>query len=205
MTACIPLATAILAPVTIVPALEVGLNGYFRKPSEYGAFMKLGHVAKVAPSREETTPHSHGRTNLLHPGNLFHVRPGILFALPRTAGAKTERVRFRRYEADHIALDVVAGGAGLLVLSEMYYPGWIATVNGKAAKIYPVDGALRGIHVSAGSNAIELEYAPSSFHTGAALSLLTLTCLAAGSVYVVRQARGQAGDRSSGRPNLPCW
>jgi chemotaxis family two-component system response regulator Rcp1 len=35
---------------------RLGTNGYFRKPSEYAEFMKLGHVAKALLSLEETTP-----------------------------------------------------------------------------------------------------------------------------------------------------
>jgi chemotaxis family two-component system response regulator Rcp1 len=35
---------------------RLGTNGYFRKPSEYAEFMKLGHVAKALLSREEATP-----------------------------------------------------------------------------------------------------------------------------------------------------
>jgi two-component system, chemotaxis family, response regulator Rcp1 len=35
---------------------RLGTNGYFRKPSEYADFMKLGHVVKVLLSREETAP-----------------------------------------------------------------------------------------------------------------------------------------------------
>jgi hypothetical protein len=35
---------------------RLGTNGYFRKPSEYAEFMKLGQVAKALLSREETTP-----------------------------------------------------------------------------------------------------------------------------------------------------
>ena len=85
-------------------------------------------------------------------------------------------------------MDVNAESAGLLVLMpEMYYPGWVATINGKEAKIYRVDGALRGIAVPAGANKVELIYSPSSFREGAAVSLLTLVCVVAGWVYVRRR------------------
>jgi hypothetical protein len=102
---------------------------------------------------------------------------------PLAPAVGNESVQFRSYEADRMAMDVYATSAGLLVLSEMYYPGWVATVNGKASKIYQVDGALRGIAVSGGPNRVELEYAPSSFRAGATLSLLTLACVLAGWIY----------------------
>jgi len=72
-------------------------------------------------------------------------------------------------------LDVNAESAGLLILSELYYPGWRATVNGRATEIYKVDGALRGILVPQGESRIAVAYAPFSFYAGGALSLLTFT------------------------------
>jgi Bacterial membrane protein YfhO len=138
------------------------------------------HQAVVAPTHEAAF------RRLDQPGTNLHQIAVLETPLPRSlapAAGTEESVRFRSYEADRMAMDVNAGSAGLLVLSEMYYPGWVATVNGKAAKIYQVDGALRGIAVARGPNRIELEYAPSSFRAGAALSLLTLACVLAGWVY----------------------
>ena len=95
--------------------------------------------------------------------------PQLLGPAPQT----DEPVRFRSYEADRMTLDVDAASAGLLVLSEIYYPGWRATLNGKPAAIYKVDGALRGILVPPGTSRIALEYVPVTFYTGAVVSLLT--------------------------------
>jgi hypothetical protein len=142
------------------------------------------HQVVVEPAHEAAF------RRLDQPGIDLHRIAVIETPLPQSpvpAAGTSESVRFRSYEPDRMAMDVNAESAGLLVLSEMYYPGWIATVNGKAAKIYPVDGALRGIAVSGGANRIELEYAPSSFRAGAALSLLTLFCVLAGWVYARRR------------------
>jgi len=91
------------------------------------------------------------------------------------ASTTVEPVRFRSYEADRILLDVTAESPGLLILSELDYPGWRATVNGTPTEIHKVDGALRGILVPQGESRIAVEYAPLSFYAGAALSLLTFT------------------------------
>jgi len=88
-----------------------------------------------------------------------------------------EPVYFRRYEANSLELEVNAKGAGLLVLSDVFYPGWRATVNGKRATIYKVDGALRGVLVEPGDNHITMNYAPLSFYFGAGVTLLTLAGL----------------------------
>ena len=91
-----------------------------------------------------------------------------------------EPVRFRSYEADRMTLDADAGSVGLLVLSEIYYPGWRATLNGKPVAIYRADGALRGILLPRGTCRITIEYVPVSFYAGAALSLLTFAVVLAG-------------------------
>lgn len=113
-------------------------------------------------------------------------------------GSSPDSLTFTSYKADRIAIDVSAASSGLLVLSEMYYPGWTVTVDGKPSKIYQVDGALRGIPVSAGTNRVELEYAPASFRIGAALSLLTVVCLLAAWRHVRRSRQfSHVHDRSA--------
>ena len=64
------------------------------------------------------------------------------------------------------------GGRSLLVLSELYYPGWTASVNGKTQRIWKVDGALRGIVVPQGDSQVSLHYRPVSLYIGAALSVI---------------------------------
>jgi uncharacterized membrane protein YfhO len=85
-------------------------------------------------------------------------------------------------------MDVTASSNALLVLSEMYYPGWVARVNGKKVPIQRVDGTFRGIVVSAGPNRVEFEYAPASFRVGALISALTLVCFVGGWLFVRRRS-----------------
>ncbi|HXJ43989.1 MAG TPA: YfhO family protein [Bryobacteraceae bacterium] len=113
------------------------------------------------------------------------------------ASTKVEPVRFRSYEADRILLDVTAESPGLLILSELYYPGWRATVNGRPTEIHKVNGALRGILVPRGESRIAVEYAPFSFYAGGALSLLTFTGVLTAFVVSLRKR-----FREGLRPNL---
>jgi len=103
--------------------------------------------------------------------NVALVEEPLKHPLDPAAGA--DSVRFRSWEADRMSIDVNATGSGLLVLSEIYYPGWKATVNGQPAEILKVDGALRGIVVPRGADRIVLEYVPLSFYAGMTISLLT--------------------------------
>ena len=73
-------------------------------------------------------------------------------------------------------LEVIVGTKtpGLLVLSEQYYPGWKAFVDGKRVPIYAVDGIFRGVFLEAGNHIVEFKYQPLSFIIGAVVSLSSL-------------------------------
>jgi hypothetical protein len=64
-----------------------------------------------------------------------------------------------------------------LVLGEAAYPGWRATVDGKAAAIVRADHVLRGLPLTAGEHRVELEYRPRSFFVGLAVSAAVLLAL----------------------------
>lgn len=83
----------------------------------------------------------------------------------------SEDVTFDAYKPGNLELKVHAGSRGLLVLSENFYPGWEATVNGNPTTIYKVDGALRGVVIPSGDNRIIMRYAPRSVFVGLWLSL----------------------------------
>ena len=87
--------------------------------------------------------------------------------------AASEHLRFDRYEANRLSLSVHAAGRALLVLSELDYPGWRATVNDRPARIWNVNGALRGVVVPEGDNRVSLQYRPASIYVGAVLSLVS--------------------------------
>jgi hypothetical protein len=115
-------------------------------------------------------------------------------ALQEAAGA-VESPRFRVYEADRIVMDVTAHSTGLLVLSEMHYPGWRATRNGDPIEIHRVNGGLRGIVVPRGENSITFEYAPASVYVGGAITLLTFFSVLLGWILL-----GWAPNRRKKRP-----
>jgi Bacterial membrane protein YfhO len=83
-----------------------------------------------------------------------------------------EEVRFESYRPNRLELRVQAGSHGLLVLSEMFFPGWKATVNGRVSPIHKTDGLLRGIVIPDGESRVILQYAPISIMIGAILTFL---------------------------------
>jgi hypothetical protein len=63
------------------------------------------------------------------------------------------------------------------VVSQTYYPGWKAIVNGQDAPVYPADYALTGIVISAGLSDVELLFRPFLFQLGAGISLISLVII----------------------------
>ncbi len=53
--------------------------------------------------------------------------------------------------------------AGLLVLTNVFFPGWRATVDGSETKIYRVNGLVRGEFLKEGRHQVVFTYFPSSF------------------------------------------
>ena len=90
-------------------------------------------------------------------------------------------------EANRMELKVRALTPGLLVVSETYYPGWVATIDRKRAEILRVDGALRGIVVPAGATQVVLRYTPRSIYFGGALTLATLIIVGCGLWFYRRE------------------
>jgi hypothetical protein len=83
-------------------------------------------------------------------------------------------VSFRRPRSDEIEVHVVLGCSGLLVVSDTFYPGWTAFVDGERAPIYEVFGALRGIAAGPGDHRVKMLYRPPIVMYGATLSLSIL-------------------------------
>ncbi len=87
-------------------------------------------------------------------------------------------VTITRYSPRRVDLTVRTDQAGLVVLTDNFYPGWKATVDGLDAKILRVNGLTRGLWVKAGKHQIVTSYRPPGFALGMALTLLAATvCL----------------------------
>jgi hypothetical protein len=85
--------------------------------------------------------------------------------------------RITRYEDERVTLR--SSGSGMLVLSDTWYPGWHATVDGRDAKVERVDQMLRGVRVGPGTHTVEMTYRPASFRIGWIVSLVIALTLVA--------------------------
>jgi hypothetical protein len=60
---------------------------------------------------------------------------------------------------------------GMVVFSEQFLPGWTAQVDDRPVEVIPVDHALQGVKVPAGTHSVRFEYRPRSFTLGCYLAI----------------------------------
>jgi membrane protein YfhO len=92
-------------------------------------------------------------------------------------------IRLSQRNESRILIEADAVKSSVLVLSEIYYPGWEAEVDGKSAELLRVNYDLRGVALSAGKHMIELEYRPRSLRIGMVVSIITAICLLSGVLW----------------------
>jgi uncharacterized membrane protein YfhO len=92
-----------------------------------------------------------------------------------------------RLEPDRVALAATLERPGVVVLADVFYPGWSLAVDGASARLLRVNVMMRGVAVPAGEHTLEFRYRPASFHVGLAVSGAGLTALAALGVTFARR------------------
>lgn len=98
------------------------------------------------------------------------------------------------YGAHEVTIHASAPTGGWLVLSDTYYPGWQATLDGAPTPIYPADYALRAVELPPGDHVVAFSYAPRSFRVGLAISLAALAVVGCLAVAAIRsRRRGEEG------------
>ena len=127
------------------------------------------------------------------------LQPARLAALTEGRAAGGSSVEFTEHRDNEVKLRVETERPGLLVLSDTYYPGWQAYVDGEKTPIYPTDAALRSVYLEAGEHEVRFVYSPGTFKLGTAISGLSLLALAAFAAWdPVRRQWARLRDRTGG-------
>lgn len=118
---------------------------------------------------------------------LLEVNSNQLPQLPGGPVATNSGARVLEYRANRLLVETDAPTATVLVLSEIFYPGWEATIDGKPAQIFVTDYLLRGVALPAGRHRIEMIYRPPAARKGAIISIAMLVVLAGLASYLKRR------------------
>ena len=87
---------------------------------------------------------------------------------------------------NQIQLTVNAPTAGFVVLTDTFYPGWQATIQGQPVPIWPANLAFRAVAVEAGRQEILFDYRPLSFTVGLWVSIIALVATIMASIILTR-------------------
>ena len=122
-----------------------------------------------------------------HPEKLGVDQPplveGVAPALIAAPGpeARTSISDSERY--DRVPVHIEETRPGVLILSDAWYPGWKATVDGAEALVFPVDGLFRGVQVGEGTHDVVFYFDSDSFKLGRLISIGGAIVTALGMAY----------------------
>lgn len=114
--------------------------------------------------------------------------------LSRALPDPSETVTVSRDEPQRVEMTAVLRSAGLVVVADVYYPGWTLTVDGRPAEILRTNRAMRGVVLPAGTHRLVFRYDPLSFRAGRALSMVGLATLAGSVAWAFRRRHGTGQD-----------
>jgi len=91
--------------------------------------------------------------------------------------------RISSYAANQVVIEVDGGREGYLVLTDNYFAGWRAWVDGQQAQVYRADGTFRAVHLTPEARQVIFKYSPDSFNMGLLITLLAGVFVAGGAGY----------------------
>ena len=174
-----------LVPVyTEAPEVDVYLNttAYPLAQLVYGATQVEGPAAALSA---------------VHAAGFDPAETVVLEERPQAVGPPGDGPRslgFIEYATNRMALWVSTPAPAYLLLSEVYYPGWRASVDGQPARILRADYLFRAVYVPAGAHEVRLWFSPPSFWWGLAVSVATAVGMGVGGVWRWTQGRGTRSD-----------
>lgn len=106
-------------------------------------------------------------------------------------------------DPNRLEVRVEASGPTWLVVSDSWYPGWVAEVDGQPAALWRADYLFRAVHVPGGGHVITFAYRPASLRWGAGLAVLgTLLALVTWTVAVHASRARKEPIPTQGRPGV---
>ena len=102
-----------------------------------------------------------------------------------SAADSLDTVVLKEYQPNALKYEVNSKNGGVVVFSEIYYPGWISTIDGKEVEHGRADYILRAMNVPAGKHVVEFKFDPKSLHLTETIAYIALVLLAVGVVVVI--------------------
>lgn len=111
------------------------------------------------------------------------VSADFSFQSEKSAGT----VNFINYTDQSFKLASSSDWPGALVVNNIYYPGWIAKIDGKEVEVKKVNYAFQSIIVPAGAHEVEFQFSPRSFYNGLYVSTAAIVLSLVTTFYLWRR------------------
>ncbi|MFC2334830.1 MAG: YfhO family protein, partial [Prevotella sp.] len=141
-----------------IVGLQSGQTVPVQNPYANGNAWFVDKISYVDNANEEID--AVGKLNLRHEAvadKKFEAQLGK--ATPETS---TDLITLKVYEPNHLVYNVTSKNGGIIVFSEIYYPGWTATVDGVQAELGRANYILRALNVKPGKHEVVLDFHPAS-------------------------------------------
>lgn len=102
-----------------------------------------------------------------------------------SAADSLDTVVLKEYQPNALKYEVNSKNGGVVVFSEIYYPGWISTIDGEEVEHGRADYILRAMNIPAGKHVVEFKFDPKSLHFTETIAYIALVLLAVGAVVVI--------------------
>lgn len=118
---------------------------------------------------------------------LLAAGPALNHSSEFDASQVADRVSVAEYRPEHVAIHTQSAVDGYLILTDIWYPGWTASVDGARAEIMRADLIFRAAKLNAGAHSVVFEYQPASLMWGAGFSSLGMITVLGFAVAGIRK------------------
>ncbi len=174
--------------------LQGGANAPLPNPYAYGNAWFVDKVSYVNNANEELS--ALGTTDLRHTAVVDKAFSDVLGQ--SKANDSTAMVRLEKYEPNKLEYSVSSKNGGVVVFSEIYYPGWNATVDGVEVPVGRANYILRAISVKPGSHKVVLDFHPKSVSVTETIAYIatTILMLMFVAIVIVKRKESKMGENS---------
>ena len=162
-----------------------------QNPYAYGNAWFVSEVQEAANANEEIAALHH-----IDPRRTAVVDKRFMSAVGQAQPVDSaSTVKMTSYDANRLTYEVNSPEGGVVVFSEIYYPGWQAFIDGEEVEVGRTDYILRALQVPAGKHEVLMTFDPVSLHTTETIAYIALALLllgiVAGVVLHVRRSPGK--------------
>jgi hypothetical protein len=143
------------------------------------------HAARTLPVAEIVPALADGSVNPRQVALLEDIPPSL--SVPDAS--ETDAARYTRLSPEAFSVAASASTPGLLVLSEIWDPGWQATVDGQPTDILRANGIFMAVPLEPGEHEVVFRYLPPHFWLGVAITVAGALGLLGGGIWLYRRER----------------